>query len=152
AVAAVEQRTPVQRVDREQVLDPLVAAERAARHLELGDVEVVAPGAVDLQLLVREDVPRKAEARSQLVVEVELDGVLRQGRVDGRAVIRDLLLLGADTEVEGQVRKNLPAVLNVEAEVLAVGAALGDEATHAERTLGADDAGAEAVREAPAEG
>ena len=110
---------PVGRVQRVEVGDPLVGAERAARHLELRDVVVVAVAAVDLRLLLAADVPGEAEAGGQLVLEVELDGVLGQGRVRLVAVVRDPLLLGADAEVQREGRVDVPGVLDEEADVRA---------------------------------
>ena len=102
-------------VPGEPVVNPLVAAERAARHLVLHDVEVLAPRAVDLCLAVRERIVAEADARRQLLAEAELDRVLDAGVPE----VRDLLVFGAEPVVQGEVRPQAPAVLDEERVVVA---------------------------------
>ena len=63
----------VGRVERPVVVDPVVAAERAARQFQLRDVVERAVAAERLPLAVALDVVGEAEARRDLVLEVELD-------------------------------------------------------------------------------
>ena len=84
AARAVDQVRPVEGVERVVVLEPLVAAERAARQLQLEDVVEDAPGAEHLRAAVALDVVGEAEARRQLVGEAELDAEL--GNVRRRSV------------------------------------------------------------------
>ena len=64
-------------VSSDAIVDvPDVAAERAARQLVLGPVEVAAPAAVHLHPAVAAHVVGRAEARRDLVAEAELERVL----------------------------------------------------------------------------
>ena len=125
--AAGRNALPVERVERVEVGDPLVGAEGATRHRELRDVVVRALAAVRLRLLLAADVPGEAEARGELVAEVELDRVLGERRVLLVAVVRDPLLLRADADVQREERGDVPGVLDEEADVRRLGRAHGPE-------------------------
>src|SRR5688572_4107225 len=68
-----DERLPIERVERVVVLEPLVAAERAARQFELEDVVEDAPRAEGLPATVAFDVIGEAEARRDLLAEGELE-------------------------------------------------------------------------------
>ncbi len=88
----------VERIERSVVDVPEVAAERAARDLVPRPVVVAAPAGERLHAPVAAHVVGRAEPRRDLVAEAELDRVLR----DVGAERRDLLVLGADPEVQRQ--------------------------------------------------
>src|SRR3954453_22173270 len=81
-LAAVPLR-PVERVEIESPVDPLVAAERAARQLHFHDVVERSVAAERLRPSVAEKVKRETETGSDLVLEVEVDR-LRAGRARRR--------------------------------------------------------------------
>src|SRR6185295_672282 len=72
ALAALDLRV-VRIVQRPGVIDPVVAAERAARQFQRGDAVEPAVAAVGLPLAVAPDVVGKARARRDLVLESERD-------------------------------------------------------------------------------
>src|SRR5260370_23948714 len=110
----------VEGVEAERPVDPFVAAERAARHLHLGDVIELAVAAIRLAAAVSENVIREAEARSDLILVVELDGVFSGGRNAWVGVRRNPLRLRTNAEGQRQtVIGHCPTVLQEEAGVLA---------------------------------
>ncbi len=127
---------PVEGIHRVVVLDPLVAAERAARKFQLEEVVEHAPRAEDLPLAVAAHVIGGADTGRELVLITELDTELRN--VGAGGVGRHLLLLGADTDVHRQLVVQRPGVLDEEPHVVHVDVALGDEAAGRVGCLAAD--------------
>src|SRR6185436_17439221 len=100
----------------------VLGAERASRHLELGDVVVLAEAAVRLPHAVAPDVVSEANPRRDLVAEPEIDaGVLFPER-------RHVLVLGPDAGIDRQPAVDGPAVLRPEAPVVRGHRAAGERA------------------------
>ncbi len=96
------------REDLEVVRPEEVAAERAARQLELQAILELVVAGEQLRAAVAGQVVRDAEARHDLVAPAEVDG--RRVAVERRQVF----LLHAHAGVDGQARRRLPAILEVE--------------------------------------
>src|SRR5262245_39674609 len=88
----VGKRLPIERIQGVVVLELLVAAERAARQLELEDIVEDAPGAERLPAPIAENVVGRAKARRNFVGEVELHAELRN--IGARGVSRHTFPLG----------------------------------------------------------
>ena len=109
-VLAVD-RGPVGHVRLVDVVDPVISAPGAARHLELHGVVEDAPRPVGLPLAVALDVVGEAEAGRDLVAPPELDpGILR-------LVGGNLLVLETQAVVHGELAVDRPLILHEEAQV-----------------------------------
>ncbi len=119
---AARDRRPVERIEGVVVVDPVVAAEHDAADRQLHQVVEHAPAAIDFPLAVALDVVGKADARRDLVAEVELDaGIVRPIR-------RHVLGLGANAEVQRQLAVERPRILDEESEVVRLDITDGHEA------------------------
>ena len=121
-----DERRPVGGVERVVVLEPLVAAERAARQLELEDVVEDAPRGEELRAAVALEVVRRAETGRELLAERELEPELRD--VFSRRVSGDALVLGSQANLERQPILDRPRILDEQADEVRVNVALGNEA------------------------
>ena len=110
--------TRISGVEGEEIIDPLAFTERRG-HLVLGHVVVLAPASVEFPPGVAGEIPGEAETRGDLVTPAEADG----GVGAGGAVIRDLLFLGTNADIEGQVGQNRPGILDEDGLVLGRGVA-----------------------------
>ena len=102
---------------------PGLGAERSARQLELGPVVVEAPAAEHFHRAVTLDVERRAETGGELLAKPEFERVLEVIRAERR----HFLVLGAETEVEGESVAHRPLVLEIE-RVDVVARLVGDAA------------------------
>ena len=133
----IPQRLEVRCVERVVIRDPLVSAERSARHVQLEDVVEDAPRPVDLVHAVALDVVREAEARPDLVAEREVNRVRHDRRIVG--VRRDVLFFRADAGVDRHPVAQRPGVLDEEAGDVRLHVALGGESGLIRRRTRADD-------------
>ena len=133
---AARDRRPVERIEGVVVVHPVVAAEHHAAHRQLHEVVEHAPAAVHLHRAVALDVVGKADARRELVVEVEVHaGIVRP-------VGWNILAFGADAEIQCQLGVHRPRVLHEETEVVRLDVTDGDRAHNVVVTVGARHAAA----------
>ena len=118
-IAALDRR-PVERVEREAIVHPALAAEHDAADRQLHQIVEHAPAAVRLPARVAPHVPREAEARRELVAEPQFHARLV------RLIRRRVFRLRAQAEVERQPGMHGPRVLHEQADIVGLDRAFGD--------------------------